>query len=131
MGGKNSEVSESTTTILLEAAIFDPITIRKTVTRLGLSSEASKRFIHELTRKNILEALNKAISMYQKLGGKLTGLYLDNLKNQNLSHDPIIDIPLNLGKVNSLTGISIPGEQVQSYLTRLGCQFISQKKNRR
>ncbi len=128
MGGKNSEVSESTTTILLEAAIFDPITIRKTVTRLGLSSEASKRFIHELTRKNILEALNKAISMYQKLGGKLTGLYLDNLKNQNLSHDPIIDIPLNLDKVNSLTGISIPGEQVQSYLTRLGCQFISQKK---
>src|SRR3989344_2126137 len=45
MGGENSEVSYSTTSIFLEAAIFDPISIRKTSTRLGLVSEASKRFV--------------------------------------------------------------------------------------
>ncbi len=44
MGGKNSEVHESTTDILVEAAYFDPVTIRQTSKHLGLATEASRRF---------------------------------------------------------------------------------------
>ncbi len=44
MGGENSEVVESTRDVLIEAAYFDPVTIRRTSKRLGLTSEASRRF---------------------------------------------------------------------------------------
>src|SRR5699024_1268515 len=44
MGGANTEVNDNTTTVLLEAAYFDPYTVRKTVNKTGLRSEASTRF---------------------------------------------------------------------------------------
>ena len=44
MGGSSTEVSTKTTSILLEAARFDPVSVRRTSTRLALRSEASSRF---------------------------------------------------------------------------------------
>lgn len=44
MGGKESEVADATTDILLESAIFEPLTIRKTSRKLGLRSDSSYRF---------------------------------------------------------------------------------------
>src|SRR5437867_12824934 len=44
MGGAGSEVSETTTAVIVESAVFDPITIRRTGQRYGLRSEASLRF---------------------------------------------------------------------------------------
>ena len=115
MGGKDSEVSNSTTSILLEAAIFDPISIRRTSQRHGLHSEASKRFQHGLTKTNLLQALSAAIKMYESFGGKLTAITLngdleDRLKTVRLTHQ----------KVSNLIGIEIPPEQVKSSLEKLG-----------
>lgn len=118
MGGKDSEVSDSTTTILLEAAIFDPSSIRKAATRLKLQSEASKRFYHGLTRKRLLQALNAAIKMYEQLGGRLTGITLTgNFKDQTKS------VQLTQEKINSLIGVDIPSNQVENSLTKLGCKL--------
>lgn len=114
MGGKNSEVTESTGTILLEAAIFDPVTIRKTATRLSLPSEASKRFQHGLTRKRLLQAVDAAIKMYQKLGGKLEAISI--IGNPKSEHP---QIQLNQQHLNSLIGIVIKPEFVQSSLAKL------------
>jgi phenylalanyl-tRNA synthetase beta chain len=61
MGGENTEVTDKTQTILLEAAIFTPKGLRKTATRLGLQSEASKRFYHGLTKRRLLQSLNAAV----------------------------------------------------------------------
>jgi len=114
MGGKNSEVTGSTTTIFLEAAIFDPVIIRKTAARLGLSSEASKRFQHGLTKKRLLQAFDAAIKMYEDVGGKLTAVSITgNLKDQQKS------IELNYRNLNSLIGVEIPVEDVKKYLTKL------------
>ncbi|MBI2595796.1 phenylalanine--tRNA ligase subunit beta [Candidatus Daviesbacteria bacterium] len=114
MGGKDSEVSDSTSTILLEAAIFDPAALRATSTRLGISSEASKRFYHGLTKKRLFQALDAAIKMYQGLGGKLTALTIvgdfeDRQKN----------IVLTKEKLDSLIGVNIPADEVQKYLEKL------------
>lgn len=114
MGGKDSEVSDSTNTILLEAAIFNPSSIRKTTQRLGLTSEASKRFQHGLTRKRLFQALDGAIRMYQALGGKLTALTI-----VGESEDQLKKVPLTLDKVNSLIGVEISEEQVEKYLKKL------------
>lgn len=118
MGGKDSEIKDSTTTIFLEAAIFDPISIRKTATRLGLNSEAAKRFQHGLTIKNLLQALDQAIIEYQipELGGKLTAISIvGNINEGNLK-----TIKLDLGKLNRLIGIEINEKDVRNYLEKLG-----------
>src|SRR3989344_5361685 len=70
MGGKDTEIKDTTSTILLSASLFNPEMVRKTANRLKLQSEASKRFYHGLTAKRLLQALNAAIKMYQDLGGK-------------------------------------------------------------
>ncbi len=115
MGGKDSEVSDSTETILLEAAIFDPIALRKTATRLGLQSEASKRFYHGLTARRLYQALEATIKMYQDLGGKVTGfIKVGEIKDQ------VKKIQLRQEKVNSLIGVDIPEEEVRRYLESLG-----------
>lgn len=115
MGGKNSEVTESTDTILLEAAIFDPVTIRKTATRLSLPSEASKRFQHGLTRKRLLQAVNAAINMYQELGGKLEAITF--VGNPDESRP---EIDLSQEALDALIGVNFKGEFVQSSLSKLG-----------
>lgn len=118
MGGKNSEVTQNSTTILLEAAIFDPKSLRKTATRLNLSSEASKRFIHGLTRKRLLQALSSAINHYLSLGGKLTALIIEG-DTQDLH----LKIPLTSEKVRSLIGIKITDTQIEDYLQKLGFEL--------
>ncbi len=114
MGGKNSEITDSTNTILLEAAIFDPANLRATTQRLGLPSEASKRFQHGLTKKRLLEALDAAIKMYESLGGKLTAISI-----VGDTKDSIRIIKLRKEKVNDLIGEPITSEQIKEYLEKL------------
>ena len=109
MGGKDSEVSANTKTILLEAAIFDPAANRQTSKRHGLYSEATKRFQHGLTRTNLLQALGTAIEMYEGLGGKLTAITLTGSLQ-----DEAKTIKLTREKINSLIGIEIPPIQIES-----------------
>lgn len=121
MGGKNSEVTDATTEILLEVAIFDPKTIRKTANRLALPSEASTRFLHGLTKVKALQALDTLIRMYQSSGGKLEAISIvDNLEEK------IKTIALTQAKMNSLIGIEIPSEEVESSLKKLGFSLASQ-----
>ena len=118
MGGKDSEISDTTTTILLEAAIFDPASIRKTTQKHNLPSEASKRFQHGLTRKNLLEALNAAIKLYQDLGGKLTALTI-----LGETEDQLKKVPLTLEKTNSLIGIELSKAEVEAFLKKLNFEM--------
>ncbi|OGE64889.1 phenylalanine--tRNA ligase subunit beta [Candidatus Daviesbacteria bacterium RIFCSPLOWO2_02_FULL_36_7] len=120
MGGKDSGISEGTTSILLEAAIFDPVSIRKTSQKHGLYSEASKRFQHELAKTNLLEALAAAIKMYEDLGGKLTALTL-----VGDTKDKTKVITLSQEKVNSLIGVNITPQHLEDSLTKLGFTLAS------
>lgn len=121
MGGKESEVSDKTQAILLEAAIFDPVANRNTAKRHGLSTEATRRFGHGLTKTNLLLALNAAIKMYGDLGGKLTAISLvGDLRDKPKT------ILLRQEKINSLLGVTIPASQVKSLLKSLGFTLIPQ-----
>ena len=118
MGGANTEVTETTNTILLEAAIFDPKNLRKTAQRLGLTSEASKRFQHGLTRKRLLQALNAAVKMYQEIGGQVNGLTIIGR-----TEDQLKKVPLTLEKINSLIGVDFTEKQVENYLKKLNFEL--------
>lgn len=115
MGGKDTEVKEPTSIILLSASLFNPVMVRNTSKKLGLYSEASKRFQHGLTRTNLLNAYFAAIKMYESLGGKLTAISLVG----DLEDKPKT-VKLTQRKLNSLLGVDISSGQVESVLKKLG-----------
>lgn len=121
MGGENTEITDDTSSILLEAAIFDPVQLRRTATRLNLSSEAGKRFYHGLTKKRLLQALNAAIIEYQKLGGRVNGIVL-----VGESTEPQHQIPVTLDKIVGLIGTPITAAQVEQYLQSLHFNLLPQ-----
>ncbi len=65
MGGENSEISDTTVNILLESAYFDPMTVRKTAKRLGMSTEASQRFERGADPENTIYAADRAAQLFQ------------------------------------------------------------------
>ncbi|HLQ87750.1 MAG TPA: phenylalanine--tRNA ligase subunit beta, partial [Enterococcus sp.] len=69
MGGRDSEIIESTTTVALEAALFEPIAIRKASKAFNLRSESSARFEKGINRATVSQACNFAAAMIQQLAG--------------------------------------------------------------
>jgi len=69
MGGENSEVAETTRNILLEAAYFDPPTIRKSRRALATQSESSQRFEKGVDPNGIEYAIDRAAALLADLGG--------------------------------------------------------------
>lgn len=124
MGGKDSEITDKTHTVLLEAAIFDGKALRRTAQRLNLFSEAGKRFQHGLTAKRLLQALNRAIEMYQELGGRLTAITL-----YGDFSDKKEPITLSRAKLDSLIGLKISAEQVEDILEKLNFQIEKIEEN--
>ncbi len=120
MGGKNTEISESTNKILLSASMFNEVMVRKTSKRLGLYSEASKRFQHGLSPIRLLQALDAAIRMYQNLGGKLTAINLVG----DFNHSKRV-VNLSIKRFNDLLGLKLDEETITSCLKKLN--FVVKK----
>lgn len=68
MGGANSEMQQGSSRVLLECAVFDPGTIRKTARRLALSSESSYRFERGVDQPGSSRALNRAAALMAEYG---------------------------------------------------------------
>ncbi len=74
IGGNNTKVDENTKRVLLEAAVFDNISVRKTAKRLGISTESSYRFERGVDIENLPNAQDKAVELIVKTaGGRATG----------------------------------------------------------
>ena len=69
MGGSNSEVTESTTTVVIESAYFDGLTVRQTSRHLGLRSDASARFEKGVDPNRVLPAAERAAALLAELAG--------------------------------------------------------------
>ncbi len=68
MGGENSMITDSVSTMLFEAACFNGANIRKSAKRLGLRTDASGKFEKGLDPRNALDAINRACSLIEELG---------------------------------------------------------------
>ncbi len=69
MGGANTEVVDATVNILIESAYFQPRLIRKTSKRLGLQTDASKRFERGSDPNSVIPALNRVTMIIQEIAG--------------------------------------------------------------
>ncbi len=117
MGGKNTEVTESTTNILLEAARFDPVSVRRTSNKLTLRSEASSRFERGLSSHLALDATKRAIQLFVEITGATPpDSYVDMHPAPNENHE----IQLTRARVDTLIGFHISTTEITSILENLG-----------
>ncbi|WP_316570913.1 phenylalanine--tRNA ligase subunit beta [Neobacillus sp. YIM B06451] len=116
MGGANSEVSSSTTTVLLEAAYFTGSTIRKSSKDHGLRSEASSRYEKGVDPNRVREAGERAAAlMAEYAGGEvLEGTVIADA----LSVEPAV-VSITMEKLNSVLGMQLSIDEVTDILARL------------
>ncbi len=116
MGGLNSEVSESTTDILLESAYFYPERIAYSSKKLGLSTEASQRFERGADPNGVLRALDRAAQLMAELadGKVVQGVY-------DVYPDPITPrkIPFHPEKINRVLGSDLSRQTIVELLEKI------------
>lgn len=118
MGGVDSEVTDTTTDILLEGANFYGPSIMRTSAALGLRSEASTRYEKGLDPEMIPLALDMACRMFVEVcGGEVAVGTID------VRTDPLPDrvIDLRPSRVESVLGVDVRSEEIRDILQRLGC----------
>lgn len=127
MGGAETEVSEATTDVLIEAADFAPLSIRTTARKLALHSPSSYRFERGVDPRGVDWASRRCCELILQLaGGRLAQGVL--AAGQGLAErEPIV---LRLAQLPRVMGIEIDGDEVQRILTALGCEAAARDERR-
>lgn len=117
MGGLESEVVDNTTTVALESAYFNPVSIRRTSKKLGLTSDASKRFERNADPNRVPIALDRAATLIAELaGGKVCQGMIDQKYGE--FHQKAIDC--RLSRINELLGTKLGVGEVETLFHSLG-----------
>ena len=122
-GGEHSGVSENTTSIFLESAYFNPVSVRKTAKRYGLNTDASFRFERGIDPNITVFALKRAALLIQEIaGGEICSQITD------IYPQPIEDfkVELSFSKVNNLIGNSLPKVAVRDILKNLDIKILKE-----
>ena len=115
-GGKNSGISESTTSIFLESAYFNPVSIRKSAKRHQLNTDASFRFERGIDPTITEYALKRAALLIQEVaGGEITSDIID-IYPKKIEDFPVV---LNFNNVKKIIGQELPKETIKNILASL------------
>jgi phenylalanyl-tRNA synthetase beta chain len=116
MGGQSSEIRDTSTTVLLESAYFQPQSIRRTSKRLGVRTEASYRFERGADFEGLIASLDRCAALMARLGGgRVAKERIDVAANRYIP----LKIPVRLGRVNKVLGVDLPCEAIVDYCSRL------------
>jgi phenylalanyl-tRNA synthetase beta chain len=119
MGGRASEIGASTRNVLLEAAWFDPISVRRTSKALGMHTDASHRFERGADPAATLLALDRAAALVAELaGGQITDPALD----EHPGPEPPRRVPLRPERASALLGYDPGREAMRTSLRALEFQ---------
>ncbi len=124
MGGLDTEVSDSTKTILLEDAHFDPVCVRTAARALSLTSESSYRFERCVDVENIEWASARTAQLICIAAG---GAVLKGIVDCYPQKPAEKKVELKISEMNKLLGIQIPANDTADILGRLG--FAPQQKS--
>ena len=122
MGGEESEISSTTTEVLIESAYFDPNSVRLTARALGMDTEASRRFERGADCEGVLRAQDRCVQLICEIaGGVATENAIDVYPN------PVVPrvITVRTKRVEDLTSLKVETRDVDRILTGLGFE----KKN--
>ncbi|HWR44591.1 phenylalanine--tRNA ligase subunit beta [Sporomusa sp.] len=117
MGGLATEVTANTQNVLLEAASFKGVSVRRTSRALGLRSEASGRFERGVDTANVIKALDRAAKLLEDMGAcqvcpGIVDVYPDMQLPKQVAFTP--------EQINKYLGTDIPGSTMKDILKRLG-----------
>ncbi|AEG44099.1 phenylalanine--tRNA ligase subunit beta [Isoptericola variabilis] len=117
MGGASSEVSATTTDVLVEAAHFDPVSVARTARRHKLPSEAAKRFERGVDPRLPAVAAQRVVDLLVELGGGKADPAVGDLDTTTPPAAVAFDVTL----AARLAGVPYTREQVVSTLEQIGC----------
>src|SRR5690606_27149923 len=125
MGGEETEVGEGTRNILLEAARFDPTSIRRTSTRLALRSEASSRFERGLSPELALHAARRATRLFVEIcGGTARSGVVDAYP---APYEPPV-VALTRPRLDTVLGFHVPTQEVRAILESLDFELVESEE---
>ena len=125
-GGLNSGVTEETTSIFLESAYFDPISIRKTAKRHGLNTDASFRFERGIDPNTVEYALMRACILIAEIAnGKIVSDITDVYPSKIEDHQVI----LSYQRAFRLIGEEIPEDTIKNILASLDIRIDNQTES--
>ncbi len=120
MGGENSMITDSVTTMLFEAACFDGTNIRLSSKKIGLRTDASSKFEKGLDPNNAIDAINRACQLIEELGaGEVVGGVADVYGKKKEGRR----IPFGPEKINRLLGTQIEKETMLGYFQNIGLGY--------
>ena len=125
MGGANSQVDESTQTVVLESASFDPVAVRKASKKYGLRSDSSYRFERGVDIETVVTASSRAAVLIQELaGGDICkgsiDIYFRSRKPNRFD--------FRVSRTNQVLGTELAAKKIVKYLKGLGVTIVKEKK---
>ena len=118
MGGLDSEIAEDTSTLVLESANFDAVSIRKSASRLSHRTDASARYEKTLDPEMTLPAVKRFIKLLNdsdpgaQCVSEITDVYAKHYPKRSVSFDKAF--------IDRYTGIDIPSDRIEATLKSLG-----------
>jgi phenylalanyl-tRNA synthetase beta chain len=121
IGGKDTAISDSTRKIVLEAASFEPMTIRSTSYKHKISTDSAYRFERQLSPSVTAQASDRAVELLlETAGGKVCHAIYDAYPEPELPRC----LALRPRRFTELIGYTLESEQIITYLEALGCKFL-------
>lgn len=118
MGGKDTEVTETTKNVLLESAYFDSVLTRRAGRQLGLGSDASYRFERGVDWPTVATGAARAVALILETAGGAVSARNDLVLAARRPKQPTVKVSSE--SVNSLLGVNLPIAKIQTSLKRLG-----------
>lgn len=122
IGGLHHSVKATTTTVALEVAHFDPVTVRKTAKRLGLLTDARTRFERGVDPNLPPLAAARAAQLMADVGGGT----VHGGRTEVGGDAPLRTVPFRPARVGFLTALEVPLETQRRFLEGLGCRVVVQ-----
>jgi len=123
MGGENSEIKPETKNVLLEAAAWNFINIRKSSTRLGLFTEASFRFSRGVHPSQALLGAKRGAELLRRLAG---GRVVPGIVDHYPKHPDKVKVKLDLDYARRLSGLDLTGREMADLLQ--GLEFVAEMR---
>jgi len=127
MGGLNSEITENTTTVLIESAYFNPTSIRRSSKWLSLATEASYRFERGIDVEGTAFALKRSLALIARLAG---GVVAEGIIDCYPRPWSAPEITLRVDKANEFLGMSIDKREIVDSLSGLNMEVEEQDHNK-
>lgn len=126
MGGANSEVSDTTTSLILESAYFEPVSVRKAAKALGMQTDASYRFERGVDPTMQARAATRAAQLIVEVAG---GTIIPGLVDANpIPYEPRT-VHVRSDRISKVLGAEIPGEEVEKLLVAIGFEVTDAESN--